>query len=239
MSDILSSETKHFKDELILSLKKQRVLKSSIVEKALRAIKREDFLWPGDPGYLAYIDEPRMIGNTGQTISAPHMVVIMLEELELKEGLKVLEIGTGSGYNAALMGWIVSHGATQVSEPLVVSVERDPRLVKFARDNLDKAGLSKTIEVVLGDGSLGFPQGSKEEIYDRIVVTAAAPRVPVFLKQQLKTGGIIEAPIGRTQYQDLVKLKKKKARKGLAIHEFKESKIIECVFVPLMGEDAF
>ena len=239
MSESPSDETKHFKEELFVSLKKQRVLKSSIIEEALRTVRREDFLWPGDLEYLAYIDEPRPLGDTGQTISAPHMIVIMLEELELKRGLKVLEIGTGSGYNSALIGWIVSNGLSEIKEPLVISVERDERLVEFARRNVEKVGLSKVVQIVLGDGSLGFPQGSKEEIYDRIIVTAGAPRIPVFLKHQLKKGGIMEVPVGRTQYQDLFKLKKKQRGEGIGIAEFEESKIIECVFVPLLGEDAF
>lgn len=236
LSSYLSNEMRELKESMIRSLREQGVLKSKIIEEALRAVPREEFLWPGEPRFLAYVDEPRPLGESGQTISAPHMVVIMLEELELKEGLKVLEIGTGSGYNSALIGWIVSGGKKEFKKPLVVSVERDERLVAFAKRNVAKVGLSNVVDIVLGDGSLGYPQGSKNEIYDRIIVTAGAPRVPVFLKHQLKTGGIIEAPVGGAQYQELVKLRKRERTFGGKT--FEESKIVECMFVPLVGEDA-
>lgn len=218
--------------DLIRSLKSERLLKSKQVEEALLHVPRENFLWPDTPRSLAYIDEPASLGDTGQTISAPHMIVIMLEELRLSPGLKVLEIGTGSGYNTALIADIVSRGVGSSKTPLVVSVERNGELVNFARKNLERIGLSSFCEVVEGDGSLGYPQESNNEIYDRIIVTAGSPRVPTFLKKQLKTDGIMEVPVGEGWSQKLTILKKNS--KG----EFEEKRSVECVFVPLIGSDA-
>lgn len=225
------------KEDLITSLKRQGILKSKTVEDAIRAVPRERFLWPGTAPFLSYEDEPQGLGDTQQTISAPHMVVIMLEELELKPGLRILEIGTGSGYNAALLGWIVSRGRSRDREALVVSIERDEQLAEFARGNIEKVDLTEVVEVLTGDGSLGFPQCSKEENYDRIIVTAGAPRIPVFLEYQLRRGGIMEVPVGENFSQTLIKLtKKEKMNKGTY---FERKKITECSFVPFVGEDAF
>jgi protein-L-isoaspartate(D-aspartate) O-methyltransferase len=225
------------REDLIRSLKREGILKSQIVEDAIRSVPREKFLWKGTPEFLAYADEPQGLGDTLQTISAPHMVVMMLEELELSRALKVLEIGTGSGYNAALIGWIVSRRASRVEEELVISIERDSRLASFSRENIRSVGLSKVVKVVEGDGSLGYPQGSKEEIYDRIIVTAGAPHVPVFLKSQLKTGGIMLIPIGGSHYQDLVRLEKNKKQGNKEY--FEEEKVVQCMFVPLIGQEGF
>ena len=169
---------------LIESLRDEGILKSKSVEEALLAVPREEFIWPGTPASIAYQDEPILLDETGQTISAPHMIVMMLEEFDLSTGLKVLEIGCGSGYNAALISHIVSRGVPKSVEPLVVSVERDPSLVAFARQNIERAKLSEFCKVVEGDGSLGYPQESSDELYDRIMVTAGAPHIPVFLKKQ-------------------------------------------------------
>lgn len=222
------------KSSLIEGLKRQGVLKSRVIEKALRAIPREQFLWPGTPNFLAYADEPQGLGDTGQTISAPHIVVIMLEELELLHGMHVLEVGGGSGYNAALLGWICSRG--EKTNVFVTSIERDERLVNLARKNIERLGLSGYIEVIHGDGSLGYPQELRSEIYDRIMVTAAADRIPSFLKAQLKAGGVLEVPVGGSTYQKLLKIKKIKSEDGRI--QFKERALMDCVFVPLISHDA-
>jgi protein-L-isoaspartate(D-aspartate) O-methyltransferase len=217
---------------LIQSLKNEGILKSKIVEEAMISVPREEFLWPGTPSSIAYEDEPILLSQTGQTISAPHMIVIMLEELKLSRGLKVLEIGSGSGYNASLISCIVSNGMLNAENPLVLSVERDPSLVAFARDNVERVHLSTFCNIVEGDGSLGYPQESTTELYDRIIVTAGAPRVPTFLKKQLKIGGILEIPVGGVSYQKLMVLKK------TPDGGFEQQKLVDCMFVPLIGSDA-
>ncbi|MGI0092019.1 MAG: protein-L-isoaspartate O-methyltransferase family protein [Nitrososphaerales archaeon] len=229
-------DIKESRDQLILSLKSEGILKSKLVEDAIRAVPRERFLWKGTPNFLAYADEPQPLGRTGQTISAPHMVVMMLEELELKSELRVLEIGTGSGYNAALVGWITSQGRKKTDSRLVFSIERDLELVEFAKRNIESVGLGSLVEIIAGDGSLGYPPGSEMELYDRILVTAGAPKVPSFLKKQLKTDGILEVPVGGSTYQKLLKIIKKNPKDGK--QAFEETKLVDCMFVPLVGQDA-
>ncbi len=217
--------------DLLASLKAEKILKSNEIEEALLNVPREKFLWPGTPESAAYFDEPVQLDDSGQTISAPHMIVLMLEELLLTPGLKVLEIGTGSGYNAALIAYIVSRGVSR-AEPLVISVERNGSLAIFARENIDSVQLGPYCKVIEGDGSLGYPQEAEQELYDRIIVTAGAPHIPVFLKKQLKVGGILEVPVGADGFQRLMVLKKNAKR------EFEQRRSVDCVFVPLIGADA-
>lgn len=219
--------------DLIAALKEQGVLKSRLVEEALGAIPREKFLWPGTPNFLAYADEPQGLGDTGQTISAPHMIVIMLEALELSHGLRVLEVGGGSGYNAGLLGWICSRETE--SRVLVTTIERDERLAEFAKKNIERVGLSEYVEVIAGDGSLGYPQEFQSEIYDRILVAAAANRIPFLLKAQLKTGGILEAPVGGPTHQKLLRITKERDENGTI--QYNEEALTDCIFVPLVGQD--
>ena len=210
---------------LVERLEREGILRSREVIEAFLKVPREFFVWPGMEAE-AYWDTPLPLGNTGQTISAPHMVAIMLEELRVKRGMKVLEVGTGSGYNAALLAELVG------SEGEVVTIERIPELVEFAKKNIEKAGFSSRVKVVQGDGTLGYPPRSTEPMYDRIVVTAAAPKVPKYLSYQLKDGGILLAPIGPPGYQELTRITK---RKG----EIHEERLGGCVFVPLVGEDGY
>jgi protein-L-isoaspartate(D-aspartate) O-methyltransferase len=134
-----------------------------------------------------------------------------------------------------LIGHIVSKGL-EPDVPLVVSVERDENLAQFATKNIERIGLSRVIRVVSGDGSLGYPQESEEELYDRIIVTAGAPRIPLYLKKQLKKDGILEVPVGGRTFQKLVKLKKREGKPGK--EEFEETRLVDCMFVPLIGADA-
>ncbi|MCP8321645.1 MAG: protein-L-isoaspartate(D-aspartate) O-methyltransferase, partial [archaeon] len=191
---------------------------------------REEFVWQNTK-HLAYEDTPLTLGNTAQTISAPQMVAIMLEELNLKKGLRVLEIGAGSGYSAALMAEIVQPTESE-NQGHVTSIERVLELINFAKDNLKRTGYSDRVSIVFGDGTLGYPERSEEMLYDRIVVTAAAPYIPRYLGIQLKEDGIILAPVGNTFMQTLVKAIKRKGR--MEVRE-----VCGCMFVPLIGEDGF
>ncbi|MGQ9782117.1 MAG: protein-L-isoaspartate(D-aspartate) O-methyltransferase [Nitrososphaeria archaeon] len=215
---------------LVSELKREKIIRSPHVESAFLNVPREIFVWPNTVDE-AYFDTPLPLGNTGQTISAPHMIAIMLEELELSKGNRVLEIGTGSGYNAALIAYIVSGG--KADKGMVITIERVPLLVAFAKNNLRKANYSDYVEVVEGDGSLGYPPNVEEELYDRIIITAASPRFPKTLIKQLKVDGIILAPIGSVLFQTLTK-GRKKGGKNLEIE-----KKTECVFVPLIGKDGY
>jgi len=149
------------------------------------------------------------------------MVAIMNEALELMPGQKVLEIGAGSGYHSATIAETIG------PDDRVYTVERVDSLVRFARENLQRAGYSDRVIIIHGDGSLGHPDRAP---YDRIVVTAAAPRVPPKLLEQLKTEGVIVVPIGNRIFgQELIRLRKK----GTKIT--KES-LGGVAFVPLIGE---
>jgi protein-L-isoaspartate(D-aspartate) O-methyltransferase len=158
----------------------------------------------------------------GQTISAPHMVAIMCELLELSEGHKVLEIGSGSGYNAAVMGELVGKSGH------VYTVERIEPLMHFARENLKETGYNN-VTVILEDGSMGY---SGYAPYDRISVTCAAPHIPEPLLEQLKPGGIMVIPVGNYS-QELIRIKKDGEGN---IHKEKKGGV---VFVPLIGKYGF
>ena len=136
--------------------------------------------------------------------------------------MKVLEIGAGSGYNAALMGKIVG------KEGKVISVEIIPELVKFAKANLEKAKI-KNVKIVKADGSRGY---EKEKPYDRIVCTAASPKIPETWKKQLKRGGMILAPVGNMYGQTLLKVK----RIG---NNYEYEELGDYLFVPLRGKHGF
>ena len=212
-------ERRDEKIRLIERLKRYGYIRSKEVENAMLSIRREDFVPPSVRRY-AYDDTPLEIGF-GQTISAPHMVAMMCEELELKKGLKILEIGAGSGYHAAVISKIIGE------EGKIYSIERIVELAEFARKNLEKAGI-KNVEVIEGDGSLGLPEHAP---YDRILVTCSAPDIPEPLIEQLKEGGIILIPVGRTFS---VLIKGVKRREGL-----EKKEICECAFVPLIGKYGF
>jgi len=219
------------RERLVNGLKNDNIIKSKEVETAFLNIPREAFVW-SNMIEEAYFDVPLPLGNSGQTISAPHMVAIMLEELELKKGECVLEIGTGSGYNAALMAYIVSDGKKDLKGK-VVTIERILGLVNFAKSNINKTNYSDYVQVVEGDGSLGYPPRAEGEFYDKITITAASPRFPKALIKQLKVGGVLLAPIGGVLFQTLTK-GRKMADGGLKIE-----KKTECIFVPLIGEDGY
>ena len=204
------------KEQLINCWLKSGIVKNKRIIAAFRSVKREYFVL-SEFRKEAYSDTALPI-LAGQTISQPTTVVGMLEALELKPGMNILEIGAGSGYNAALMGRIVG------KKGKVFATEIIPGLVSFARQNLDKAGI-ENVKVINTDGSIGYVSGSP---YDRIIVTAASPEIPEELVQQLKEGGIIVIPVGSEIGQTLIKAKK---TKGKLVRQ----QLGEYVFVPLKG----
>lgn len=198
-------------------------LRNPTIVKALLKVPRELFV-PPHLKEFAYVDTPLPIGK-GQTISAIHMVAIMTEELDPQPGDKVLEVGTGSGYHAAVLAEIVA-----MQDPSkrghVYTIERIPELAEFARRNLERAGYSEHVTVIVGDGTRGYPERAP---YDRIIVTAAAPRVPEPLLEQLANGGRMVIPVGDLYLQRLLILDKR----GDVVYKRWG---IECVFVPLIGD---
>jgi len=164
----------------------------------------------------AYEDYPLPIGH-GQTISQPYMVAVMTELLELDGDEKVLEIGTGSGYQAAVLAELAKE---------VYTVERIPELLQRAMETINELGYTN-VHFKLADGTLGWPEHAP---FDRIIVTAAAPHIPQPLLDQLAAGGIIVIPVGGRYLQTLTKVRK---------HEdgtVSAEELFGCAFVPLIGE---
>ena len=209
------------RDRLVDSLLRRGYITSTLVENAMRRVPREEFV-PQRLRDEAYIDTPLPIGD-GQTISAPHMVAIMAEKLEIEPGHKVLEVGAGSGYHAAVAAELVRPGGR------VFTVERFESLARFAEANLARAGYSDTVEVIVGDGSLGLPEHAP---FDRIFVACGAPNVPSPLIEQLSDGGHMLMPVGGKMYQDLIKIIKRGKKVTTENHG-------GCVFVPLIGEHGY
>lgn len=197
--------------KLSLEISDKRVLE------AMRRVPREAFV-PEDQYYAAYEDRPLSIGF-GQTISQPYIVALMVQALELKGGDKVLELGAGSGYEAAILAELTSE---------VVTVERISELVEGAKRALEKLGYSN-VKVHLASRELGW---SDEEPYDAIIVSAGAPTIPQILLNQLSFGGRLVIPVGSRWQQDLLKVTKR--RKGNKVEN-----LGGCYFVPLIGEGAW
>ncbi len=196
-----------------------RGVRSQKVLEAMRKVPRERFL-PQGQGVWAYDDAPLPIGD-GQTISQPYIVAYMTEALALVGGEKVLEIGTGSGYAAAVLAEIAAD---------VYTIERIEALATMAGTVLDDLGYAN-VHVRHGDGTLGWPEQAP---FDGIVVTAGGPDVPDTLQHQLKIGGRLVIPVGKTTwYQELVRV----TRVGEA--EFRTEDLVPVRFVPLIGEEGW
>jgi protein-L-isoaspartate(D-aspartate) O-methyltransferase len=191
-----------------------RGIKDERVLDAMRKVPRHLFM-PEPMRHAAYEDRALAIGEE-QTISQPYMVAIMTELLELSGSEKVLEIGTGSGYQAAVLAELAAE---------VYTIERIPELAVQAGQAMEKLGY-KNINILVGDGTLGL---EVEAPFDRIIVTAAAPSVPVPLVAQLEESGIIIVPVGDQSSQVLLKGRKR----GRALVEEHHT---PCAFVPLVGE---
>lgn len=203
-------------NDLIIYLKNSKFLTDERVESALQNIPRHEFVPESELDY-AYDNEP-LSTMKKQTISQPGVVTRMTEWLDVKNGQNILEIGTGSGWQSAILSYLVGTGT-------IYSIERHPELVKFAQKNLKKLNIDN-VHVILGDGTLGYSQASP---YDRIIITAACNEIPLYLLDQLKENGLIIAPVGDSS-QSLVLLQK--TSKGM-VEIKKQSKY---VFVPLIGK---
>ncbi len=203
---------------LLNSLRGQGIGESTLY--AMDRVPRHFFI-PINLKSAAYNDSPLPIAEK-QTISAPHMVAIMCDFLEINKGDRILEIGTGSGYNAAVLAELTG------PEGKIYSIERFPSLAQSAKENLLRAGY-KNVEVIVADGSAGYEEQAP---FDRICVTSAAPSVPKPLIEQLKENGIMVIPVG--QYTQSLVLIKKHAD-GL-IEKTERGGVI---FVPLVGKYGF
>lgn len=184
---------------------------------AFRRVPREAFVAPHLAGY-AYEDNPLPIGE-GQTISQPYVVALMTEAARVAPGSRVLDVGTGSGYAAAILAELAGE---------VVGIERHPALVEAARKALDGLGYAN-VEVLEGDGSRGVPDRGP---YDAILVAAGAPAAPASLKEQLAEGGRLVIPVDAGGFQDLMVI----TRRG---DDFEEENLGSVRFVPLVGEEGW
>jgi protein-L-isoaspartate(D-aspartate) O-methyltransferase len=212
-------------DDLVWRLRNNGYIKTDEMERAFRTVPREEFVHPDSRNH-AYRDSPLPIG-LGQTISAPHMCVIMCEALNLKPGLKVLEVGAGSGYHAALCAEMVAPKTTQIPGH-VYTIEIVTGLIEFARGNLERSGYTDRVTLIHADGGIGLPEHAP---FDRILVAAAAPSIPEPLIDQLSLGGIMLIPVGgKGFFQELMMVEKDE-----------EGRIVQkrwggVAFVPLTGE---
>ncbi len=196
---------------------RQKGIRDSRVLEAMARVPRHLFV-PEALSHQAYSDFPLPIGF-GQTISGPSTVAFMLEALKLQGGEKVLEVGTGSGYQAALLAEIGTR---------VFSVERIPELAKRARLTLDRLGYG-TVLIRVGDGSKGWPE---EAPFDRIIISASSPKLPLRLCEQLALEGIMVLPLLTDGEERLIRVKR--LREGLLKEDLGPSR-----FVPLVGEEGW
>lgn len=203
-------------NKLLEKIKRSGVADRKILQ-AIETVDRKKFL-PDSQKAKAYQDKPIPIGH-GQTISQPSLVATMTKKLDVDDLSKVLEIGTGSGYQAAILAEIVDQ---------VYSIERVEKLAKRAQETLDELGYDN-IEIVVGDGTKGLLEHSP---YDGIIVTAAAPEIPQPLINQLKEGGRLVIPVGGKMTQSLQVCQKKEGE----LETIEESYVR---FVPLVGEEGW
>ena len=188
------------------------------VLEAMAWVPREDFL-PEDRQSWAYCDRAVPLGH-GQTVSQPYMVAAMTEALRLGPEDRVLEVGTGSGYQAAVLSAIAAE---------VFTIERLPDLQSAAEERLAALGISN-VRFRVGDGSLGWPE---EVPFDAIIVTAGAPSVPPALKSQVnEDGGRLVIPVGPRRQQSLIRY----TRTG---NEYVTERLLNCAFVPLVGSEGW
>ncbi len=223
------------KEDLISIYRRTNLVNAPEALDVFLKVPREDFL-PEQQRKHAYLDRPLPLMNTGQTISAPHMTVMILEYLKLFKSQidedisypikSVLEIGGGSGYQAALIAEALR---VQNSPFKVVSIEIVPKLAEIAAENLKRTGYSQEVEIIQGDGTLGYEQAAP---YDRVLLTAAGPRIPPPLIKQLHVGGILSMPLGGAQFwQTMVRIIKKDENGAVERED-----LSSVAFVPLRGK---
>jgi protein-L-isoaspartate(D-aspartate) O-methyltransferase len=202
------------RDQMVETQIGARGIRDERVLSAMRRVPRHIFV-PETARAAAYGDYPLPIGH-GQTISQPYIVAMMTTLLQINPDDRVLEIGAGSGYQAAILGTLAKE---------VISIERIPEVALLAQENLSAASIS-TVRVIVGDGTLGYPERAP---YDSVLITASTPSVPLPLIDQLVEGGRLVAPVGSRDLQELIRL----TRRGSDItREFFGG----VVFVPLVGE---
>jgi len=201
---------------------KGRDITNPDVLKAMAEVQREEFV-PESYFSQAYTDGPLPIGM-GQTISQPYIVALMTQELGLNRDCEVLEIGTGSGYQTAVLGKLVKK---------VYTIERFPQLSESAQAVLGRLGVSN-VEFYVGDGSSGWPESQlpPSGCFDRIMITAAVPEIPELLVRQLADGGFLVGPVGYGGVQRLVACEKRASK-------LIERAICDVRFVRLLGEYGF
>ncbi len=201
------------RNEMVARQIRARGILSPRVLGAMASVARHEFV-PTEAQASAYSDEPLPIGG-GQTISQPYMVALMTDALLLSGAERVLEIGGGCGYQAAILSLLARE---------VIVVELQPALARTSRERLARLGYCN-VHVEEGDGSLGWPVGAP---YDAILVSAAAPAIPPPLLEQLAEDGRLVIPVGGSDRQDLLRLTKRQS--GLA-----QESLCACRFVPLLG----
>jgi protein-L-isoaspartate(D-aspartate) O-methyltransferase len=206
------SDTSAARAQLLAELRHENIRDEHVLN-AIARVPREEFVRPQDRA-RAYADEALPIGS-GQTISQPYMVAYMSQLLELRGDERVLDIGTGSGYQAAILAKLARE---------VYSIEIDPTLAASGRERLARLGY-ENVQVRIGDGWYGWKEAAP---FDAIILTAAAPRIPEPLVAQLKAGGRLVMPIGDEGAQSLIRVRKQDG--GLKIEH-----LTDVLFVPMIG----
>lgn len=228
--ELSDTEFAHLRHQMVTRQLRGRHLTDERVLAAMEKVPRHLFV-PQSQRHAAYNDGPLPIG-TGQTISQPYMVARMTELLRLTPTDRVLEIGTGSGYQAAILAELAGE---------IWTLERHTELAGRAAELLSQLGY-ENVHVITGDGSLGYLDAAP---YNAIVVTAAAPSVPEALKAQLAINGRMVIPVTSGHNEDLrlierpLPAKSEAERDEASDHCFRETSILSCTFVPLIGEQGY
>jgi protein-L-isoaspartate(D-aspartate) O-methyltransferase len=234
-SELKESELARRRHHMVQDQLRRRGIADERVLAAMESVPRHLFV-PETARSAAYEDGPLPIG-TGQTISQPYMVALMTEILHPAPDSRVLEIGTGSGYQTAVLAELAGE---------VTTIERLPELAEQARALLRRLGYAN-VRFITGDGTLGFPEGAP---YQGIMVTAGAPRVPQELRAQVAVGGMMVIPVTAGDSEDLLLIERLADRPAASPDvagapatvpqpQFRETSVLKCTFVPLIGEQGY